>query len=138
MSAWIVSKAHIDAMLRFAIQHKVSMYADGRRLDPAAEPDQIGQALVRECVESVRYRYQDDTDETLPGPVDLYWRQPYIYEPRGRMPTLPEALSLVLSYDYQSCEHPSWKRTPAFYFCHDFLEAVAQAALPEREAARWG
>ena len=62
MSAWIVSRKHIDYIVAAAIQAElISM-----------SPDETGRMLWRECLASVAYRYPGDTGNgDRPGPVDF-------------------------------------------------------------------
>ena len=67
MSAFVVDKAHIEAMLRAAMAYghdrgSFTWAYDSPigRLD-YANADQVGQMLLAECVASVSYRYPADT-----------------------------------------------------------------------------
>ncbi len=140
MSAFVVNKGHIDAMVRLATVGQVtwlSKGADGSCVWRKASDDQdaLGQMLLDECVKSVAYRYEGSDD--LPGPIDAYWKQPYSYSPLGgRMPTPVEGLKLVRCYEYQSCEHPGWKESDADNFCQS-LTAHLMSTLPGYEEAPW-
>lgn len=108
MSAWVVSKSHIDLMVQAAIagptdgswtrpgeafswyhdhkRHEIAPYAEigeesgHRELVP---PSVLGQRLVSECVASVHGRYPDTDPDVgdLPGPIDAYYMGPYVFEP---------------------------------------------------------
>lgn len=100
MSAYIVNKSHIDALLRVAIEgpadHGARYPGDGlptlrwSATDPAAEApygeriptrelrtiedaERVGAMLAAENVRSVQSRYSDDGFDTLPGPIDNGW-----------------------------------------------------------------
>ena len=118
MSAWIVSKKHIDLLVAAAKNR---------------HPDALGQMLWAENHKSVNYRY----GEKRPTP-------PYTFTP----PTEPIDQILLLKqihcYDYQSCEHDGWERSEAYKLCKK-LEAACLAALPpgvedspEYSQAPWG
>jgi hypothetical protein len=89
-------------------------------------PTQLGQALERENLASVNYRYRD---KMQPGgdyawPVDIH-DQPADIPYRVKLPTAVEAFRLVRCYVYQSCEHPTWKDSAVRRFCDDFCIALA-------------
>jgi len=144
MSAFIVSKRHIDALV-FAGLH-VIRYKPLRWRAPGSEfraltretADRVGQMLVGENVKSVRYRYGEGP---LPGPMDGYWRRPYRYE----QPFLPYqdsgtlvvvCLRLLSCYAYQACEHPEWERSEAKSFCDALLHELI-LSLPGYAEAPW-
>lgn len=155
MSAFVVDKPHIDAMIRRALampqgHGPLSWYAkDPRKLHHEElqkeyrqlthdNADAVGQMLVDECVKSVSYRYQDDKVTNLPGPCDAYWLIPYKYEHpfRHRTPTPVEALKLINCYEYQSCEHPEWEDSEAYLFCES-LKSSMIGMLPGYDDAPW-
>ncbi len=110
MSAFMVSKAHVDLIVQAAIagtsehgrlrSEPFNWYADGERhvLEIGCEPDQrsygaavrdehiLGELLVRENVRSVEGRYPDTNGDRgdLPGPLDAYYMGPYVFEPYRR------------------------------------------------------
>lgn len=147
MSAWIVSKAHVDAMVTAALElgngfgEPLSIYLpDGpRHVKVTADTaDEIGQMLVDECVASVSHRYPDDDVDAgeLPGPVDTYYLRPYTFE-RTRTLTDAEIAKAVSCYAYQSCEHPEWEASAASRLC-DAIQARLLARLPGYDQAPWG
>ncbi len=138
MSAYVVNKAHIDAMVRLAIRHKMDYYNAGNepRPDPRGQPNALGQMLLDACVKSVAHRYPKDKLTDLPGPTGAYWVLPYRYSPMGRVPTPVQGLKLVGCFDYQSCEHPDWEKSAAYGFCQA-LKATLIGALPGYDEAPW-
>lgn len=88
MSAWIVSKGHIDAIVQLAIVEQ--------QIGPS-EANAVGAMLWAENHASVNYRYNEDT----PVPD---------YAFRGVEAPLDDWIMLkqLECYDYQSCEHPQW------------------------------
>lgn len=120
MSAWIVSKRHIDAIVTAAINAGLSR---------GKTADQLGDMLWRENVASVSYRYR----EARP---DVFYR----FEPNA----LNDPWSLVKQldcYDYQSCEHPEWEASEARALIEN-LRAHTMAALGMpltnyQETANW-
>src|SRR3990172_8293560 len=69
MSAFVVAKTHIDAMVRLAIVYSPrSAIVYGAFGEVRLHPDEVGRDLLDENVRSVRHRYPGD--ERLPGPND--------------------------------------------------------------------
>ncbi len=138
MSAFIVSKVHIDAMVRLAIVYSPSYaipYGDIGEV--RLHPDEVGRAILAENVASVTHRYPDDKPEELPGPNGAYWLGEYLYSPLGgRTPTPIEGLKLINCYEYQSCEHPEWESSKAKEFC-DRLRHQLISLLPGYDEAPW-
>jgi hypothetical protein len=121
MSAYIVSKKIIDAIVTVAstgpMGHRgygqgwsdLIQYAkyDGLNVDT---PSALGAALWLANVRSVNYRYQER------NPGFMKCAREYVYEPVRRRPTVLEALSLLGTYEYQSCERADWLRSPECRF----------------------
>ena len=155
LSAWRVSKKHIDYMLTAGMMYpefrdvplrwrvpgkEVSHVKGGAEaessplsaiLQDTAEltmetADNVGQMLWEQNYRSVNYRY----DEYVPTP-----RYTFAIVPREEMNVL-DAISLTMSYEYQSCETPDWERTEA----HEFAEALIRMlihAIPGMATAKW-
>jgi hypothetical protein len=138
MSAYIVGKPHIDAMVRLAVRHQVRWY-DGKQFhDARVEMDSLGQKLVDQNVKSVEYRYQDSELTKLPGPTNSSWLIPYNYNPfGGRIPTPLEGLKIVSCYEYQSCEDPGWEASEARSFCQALTHHLIDALPGYDAAAGW-
>jgi hypothetical protein len=184
MSAYVVSKVHIDFLVQAAIagasdsaewgsnsERDLSWHHDDRlhRLDLLAEvgderaaaipgfnaielvpPSLIGQRLVDECVASVHARYPD-TDPNrgdLPGPVEAYYMDPYVWEPYRRethcwsLAIPPPASTAAIAkqiahYEYQSCEHEEWDASEAHAFCRALADTLLRS-LPGWDQAPWG
>jgi len=150
MSAYVVNKRHIDALVTGALG------SNGRfdwNVEDAGEQfgwrqmrldwtnaDEVGAMLWNENVRSVRFRYPNDAGDELPGPygftpgdADAYTLAPLAE------PLTPEELMLAIhGFEYQSCEHEGWRKSDAFAFCRA-LEREAMRRLPGYEAAdTWG
>ena len=145
MSAYIVSKAHISAILRAAAARRAPLHDGHQQRDPMwwkhdylreDRLDEVGRMLLGQCVASVHYRYEDEAPEDLPSPCDNEWLTPYEYIPVGRMPTPVEALKLLACYEYQSCENPGWPQTEAHEFCQALRNHLVRE-LPGYEEASW-
>ena len=157
MSAWIVSKRHIDYMLTAGLiypqygklewfvphENKPTDYARGQRWGPTAvltavkhireltreTADEVGRMLWKQNYESVNYRY--DEEPTVEA------KQPYTYEPvpEDEMDIL-DAIKLTLSYEYQSCETPDWEYTEAYRFAESLIRELIHR-IPGMDKAKW-
>jgi len=149
MSAWIVSRAHIDYLVRaglelprFPIRFK-SGGDVGTELT-AETASELGNLLWQENRASVAYRYPDDAPNRLPGHRVTEYVYPRVsYDPvvsaiAGRVRMDPAiVLKEIDCYEYQSCEHPGWKESAAKDYCES-LRAAAVARIPGYEEAPWG
>src|SRR5581483_9476890 len=159
MSAWLVSKRHVDVLVSAALQFpqhgsklrfrirdvptKPSDYAKGEPWGPTAiktfnermtevtrtNASDVGQMLWTENHKSLRHRYTD-ADESWPA------EQYDFAEIHGRLDPVV-VLKAIDCYEYQSCEHPEWEESAAYSLC-DALRRVAIARLPGYESAPWG
>lgn len=139
MSAFVVSKAHIDYIVHAALACGYVKY-DGEVVS-RENADHVGRALWKTNVDSVTHRYPQDTlhSGTLPGPCDLDHESLLTY----KCPALPTrrfdpvvALKALDCYEYQSCELPNWRETPAYRFC-DWLRDSLIGKLPGYDDAPW-
>lgn len=132
MSAWLVSKEHIDVLVTAAISLDV-VQEEGASI--------VGNTLWQENATSLRYRYED---------ADEYWDLPapdaYKFEPRP-VESLYYVNHQVHCFNYQACEHPEYEDSPAYLFVlaitHAMeeklgLEDAAIFAHPEGAKATWG
>ena len=101
MSAWIVSKQHIDYLVTAMAQYGT--------LDSNAH--YVGQKLWQENVNSVAHRYPDDTPAERPGPVCKHGVRPSTYKhtPYKKAIDPITLLKQIGCYEYQSCEHDGWQ-----------------------------
>jgi len=118
MSAFVPSKTHYDLLVK-TIKEGPEDWDEMSSLDwvPYARldihniflgPDDLGQTLLDETIESVSYRYPDD-HEMIPE-----WSlKPYEYEDPGIRLTCLEFLQALSCYTYQSCEHIGWEYSSA-------------------------
>lgn len=122
MSAWIVSKAHIDALVQSMIVERVISPADA---------NDVGRELWRENLRSVAYRYPNDGDGERPGPIDFRDSHVEGYRFAGIEAPLDELCiwKQTACYDYESCEHPD-------YLLSEACNHVSR--LADRIAARHG
>lgn len=147
MSAWIVSRTHIDLLVTAGLDLPgrdthggiLSWYVDGNRHTlTTSNADEIGQMVWAENVASVSHRYPDDGPGDLPGPNGFHAADVLLYSHtwvRGIIdPTV--VLRAIDCYEYQSCEHPGWKASRARAFCVALQEA-AVGQLPGYDQAPW-
>ena len=136
MSAWIVSKQHIDAL---------AYWLD--RMGIAHDKQKMGELLWSENHKSIRARYGDYNHKgkfvkrpkyhyMIPQPrvTESYYDD---FDPQN----LDQIQALVHCYTYQSCEHDGWEKSRAKRLM-DRLEAqlVMSGADWKREGTKapWG
>lgn len=123
MSAWVVSRAHIDALVLAGVQW-------GLVSDPSPERlAELGRSLWAENLASVACRYPDDNAGDRPGPAGFRDDDTLTYA----APTVEVLLSAagvvkaIDCYEYQACEHPGW-RDPANRAA-DYVRRLREAVL---------
>jgi hypothetical protein len=145
MSAHVVDRNHIRYLVE-AAQHiaikdhspSFSWHHNGQRQElNELNASEVGQMLWNENIASVQYRYPDDTDDTMPGPI----AETYIYYHQMAGPYFNLDVAQVLMstdcYEYQSCEHPGWESSEA----HSFIQALRRRTWPHMVGYRdavWG
>mgnify|MGYP001237777529 FL=1 len=161
MSAFIVDRCHIDALLTAGLTHTPSYpgdamtpvswfdaplteydgsewYATHHKSLTRETADETGRMLWWECMRSVAYRYPDDAIGALPGPVGLTLDEIYGYTftclPGDPDPVV--VLSLIACYEYQTCEHPDWHTSEAREFCEALRDRTIRR-LPGYDDAPW-
>lgn len=117
--------------------HGVTFDGTGYMGADAMTPDQLGLMLITENLASINYRYPDTLGnfEVLPGPIGVDWAAYTYNNPRYRL-TAVEALKALDGYEYQACEHPSWRTSEAFRFCQSLRSAVI-GCIPGYDTAPW-
>lgn len=167
MSAFVVSTAHIDAMVRAGMDGHDSLHwywgnpSRHEQLTHANASD-VGAMLLAENVRSVEYRYSppgreaiygegwETPEQDLPGTlfsVEVVpgltveapeYLRPYRY-PLGKVRALePVAvLKLIRCFEYQSCETDDWKESQAFAYCEALTVRMIHQ-LPGYDDAPWG
>lgn len=130
MSAFIVSSDHVAVIVNSGLVdcHDPLTWYFGNpqrsgKLDHT-NAEEIGQMLWEENHRSVNFRYREQA-ETLEYRHVFHVTRPGI-----------EALKLIHSYEYQSCEHDGWESSEAKAFC-DYLARRLINRLPEYQAAKW-
>ena len=127
MSAWHVSKKHIDALVVALFKYEV--------IPSGLTPDEVGKELWRENYRSVNYRYNEKsriprgytcmhTGEILDFILDRF----VLYK-------------LTACYCYQTCEHPTWEQSKSYKWIMALEDYVRKSSgLTEEElvhSSRW-
>jgi hypothetical protein len=158
MSAFIVGREHIDALLRLGLappmigplrwfdgppqdEWTLSEFQEHSRTLTLESADEVGRMLWAENVRSIHYRYPDTlAGGTYPGPNGFSAEEAFEYTypvfGLGRQPSPVEGLKLIDCLEYQSCEHPQWRSSEAFQFC-DALCGRLINRLPGYALAPW-
>ncbi len=145
MSAFMVSKEHIDLLVALAIDGPrgvapnvwgAPFFNDNRASRESA--DAMGELLVKENLSSIHGRYPDTVTEPegTPGPFEQYWMQPYVFQDRRYRMTVAEAFSAISCYEYQSCEHEEWHTSEARQFCEALRHSLGRC-VPGYSDAPW-
>ena len=116
MSAWIVSKRHIDLLVSVILRSEAVPEA-------GVDADKIGTELWTECHRSVNYRYSENE------PVPDYHHQPYPLDVAGDGYLF--LLKQVDCYRYQSCEHPEWESSAACRWTDELRQMWIRRAAQE-------
>jgi hypothetical protein len=127
MSAFIVTDTHINALVRYASRHKITVaYGNPTmRLNVSAHEQEVAQLLIDENIKSVNYRYS----ETETGFIE--------YDRGAPILSAIEAIKAAQCLRYQSCEHSDYEDSIAF----KLIEAIISDAIPRLEgyeSASWG
>lgn len=155
MSAYIVDKATIDAIVTWALGGyncrcitvkvppglTVKGSYGGHCLANEIPADTIGQLLWDENYHSVNYRYS----ETDSAPVYKYKSVTAIKVAHSGNPkiastyrqlTPSDIIKIIDCLDYQSCEHPEWHESWACDFLRRVKDAATDKLIPD--SAPWG
>jgi hypothetical protein len=165
MSAFIVSKEHIDALVTAGMASRYGEMSwragDERHSLSHSTTSTVGAMLWAENVASVEYRYSPPgreqtygegfgeavTGSDLPGTFQLEMIAPGVepvsvpqwfseYRYTRRALSPVEVLKAIDCYEYQSCEHPEWDESEAKAFC-DSLRSLQIGMLPGYNDAKW-
>ena len=128
MSAYLVSKKHIDVLTDFII--KMAVRSDA--------PDNVGRILWGENLESVANRYPSIKSGDLPG-QDRADEEiiRYKFQKPDREYSIPEIIKAVHCLDYQSSEHSGWNKSVAQKILRDTLRCASRL-VDGYEEAKWG
>lgn len=149
MSAFVVSKTHIDALVTAGLHLSrdtlgwmagepqpedfqegqpwgdLDAIASRRRTLTLETAEQTGQMLWAENVRSVNHRYAEED-----------WEEVYQFERLGLNVDPVVVLDALSCYEYQSCEHPEWHKSEAKAFCEALRDAAIRR-LPRKGERSW-
>jgi hypothetical protein len=134
MSAMFVSKCDIDLLVS-ARRVFASAVRIGERYDRAdrVNPDDLGRLLWAENVRSLRHRYPTDRDDHR-----AFDREVLAYAFTAYRDLKPGLIGrLAEFYEYQTCEHPDWRASDAFFALGE-LRVELVKLLPGADDAPWG
>jgi hypothetical protein len=128
---------HIDAIVTYAVDNQIHFYcAHQWEQVTSRNCQEIGRMLLDENVRSVKHRYPDDTDDTLPGRCGET-ASGYTFK-RFDVDLMPvEIIKLCHCLAYQCCEPDDWDETPSASLLKA-IESKATSKLPGYESAPWG
>ncbi len=163
MSAFMVGKDHIDALVSVALHgptdgagnwegprwaahdpratswesqewRQCSLHATGNASVRAVTPDQLGELIWTENERSVEARYPSDHASMLS--VDYCLGYTYTPVPIKFRLTAAQAFSAVACLEYQSCESDDWTDSESWRFL-DALKSSLIGVLPGYADASW-
>ena len=119
MSAWIVSKAHIDFLVAAARAFDIEVQDGIETVSAKKSPDQFGKILWDENHRSVNYRY-DEKKETPEYHYDERFDK-FEFKSFTGIGFLETAVGC---YDYQTCECDDYKESVAYEILQKMDEAI--------------
>ena len=128
MSAFIVSKAHIDVIVRGLCESETV----------PLDPTEVGRVLWNENLLSVAARYPNDVSGDRPGDGDTDAQiAAYIYQ---RPPTVPQTwlANAIECLNYQSCEHDGWASSDANAWITTLFTSLNNAGVHGGDDDPWG
>lgn len=120
MSAFLVGHDHIDALLTFAVEKRVSYWnkdTDSRVEIRRENATEIGRILIAENVRSIQCRYPDDDGE---DDTASYYFTRWVEPVSG-----VAILKGCSCFDYQACETSDYETTLA----HTIVDAIRHHAI---------
>lgn len=125
MSAFIVSKNHIDYLVSFASIKKVYNPTSGKPVK--YNENEAGQMLVDQNHKSYNARYKGDFE------IPAY---SYSHPSTTGGHHVAQVLKACDCYEYQACETPDYYTTPAAFLIHA-IRKEAGRMLPGYDDAAW-
>lgn len=109
MSAFTVGKDHIDLLVTVAV---TMQGFKPQYVDVAGFADRLGAELWAENFRSVNFRYTEDEK-----PPEYHWQPVEGFDAQGAVETraLLAVVGAANCYGYQTCEHPGWIESKAFW-----------------------
>lgn len=133
MSAWIVSKAHIDALVQASIENGLIP------LDRECA-DLLGVLLWEENRYSVAVRYPGDADGEWPGPIGLTIAEIHGYRFEGVEAPMDSSIILTLAdcWEYQCAEFRGWDERPGAERVRRLRAAIGDGVQASKDVRHWG
>jgi hypothetical protein len=124
MSAFVVSREHIEYLVSAGVKHGAGYTWNGKYVLVSDWTTRIGQLLWDENVKSVnaRYRLQDKAGR-------------YVHRTTAEIDAA-QALKLANSLAYQSCEHSGWGMSEAFAVLNGLKNAAIEHVAGYK-GAKW-
>jgi hypothetical protein len=98
----------------------------------------LGQILIDANVRSIHARYPDTIEGgQMPGPIEPYWEQPYVYADPGIRLSPAEAFKAISCFIYQACEFETWWASEASQIL-DSLHYRVASCVKGYDEAPWG
>jgi hypothetical protein len=141
MSIYVLSDNHINALLTYAIAHRISLPvrdADGSirtalDLSKSADQQKAADILHTQNVRSVCFNYpEDNADEYGLITFKRYWHNGIA----GQCISGVQVIKACECYDYQSCETDDYEQTTAKLIIAS-ISRHAISELPGYEEAEW-
>ena len=130
MSAYLVSKAHIDLLVDLALRGPRDMDKPGEWEPTETDPDQLGKMLWEQNERSVLNRYpRRESDEATKDAITNYKFVPPPYHLN-----LAEAVKAIHCLQYQSSESEDYEIAPAGQWANEMLQVLSYY-VPGYEAA---
>jgi hypothetical protein len=116
MSAFVVTDQHINALVRYASRHSITVYegATNVRFTVRGHEGIAASLLLDQNVRSVNYRYDESEKATI------------FYNPAAPVLTAIEAIKAAQCLKYQSCETPDFDDS----FSCKLLNNIISDAIP--------
>jgi len=111
MSAWIVSKKHIDALVTWATDNNLIVSYKGENFPVKGDLDRIGQSLWNENFCSVNSRYSEN------NATPKYTFTPHVVSDMV-------IFKNIGCYNYQTCEHAGYEDSFAFAFVEAVMDEL--------------
>lgn len=122
MSAYNVNDDHI----RYLLRAKYKYTSDHAWRNRTIEEWQADGVMLRNAnVQSVNYRYQDETTPRMvEGMVNDFDVQ--LGDLLDTPCTVPQTFKAIHCFEYQCCETPDWRERPAYEWLQELKESAAR------------
>jgi hypothetical protein len=128
MSAFVVSKKHIDSLVKYAVVNDTEVFIKGKgwlHFKDGNNADAFGRILWNENIKSVAYRYADEP----------FHKKEYKFEDCEILPAV-QIIKACHCLEYQSCETKRYERTVAYKIVKA-IEGTAINNVDGYEEALW-